>query len=1028
MTTELTVFQSLSKVGVTARTEADIQSDIKLLLLSGDFDLESPRLEEQVGDGTKRRIDIAAGATVIEVKKRLTSLEADQTYIDQLQGYVETRMAQNNSRYNGILTDGRTWWLFEDDPKSGEFSRRSEFVLTSADKGHALQEWLQAVLATRQNIRPIQSAIETYLGANSPAYRQDMAYLGSLYESLSSNPTVELKRQLWATLLRSALGTDFKNQTHLFIDHTLLVIEASIIGHAVMGLALEELVAHPEQLLDGEEFRQAGIHNVIEPGFFDWVLAAGTDGRRFLSHLVKRISMFEWSEIDHDVLKILYESIINAETRKSMGEYYTPDWLAEGVVENVLDRPLEQSALDPACGSGTFVFQAIRHVIRAANEADWSAKKTIDHIQRHIFGLDIHPVSVTLARVTYLLALGDLLLDEDRNSIWVPVYLGDSMQWYQPGDHEEAIVKVDTNAIDLATPGTQEETLFDIGQTLAFPLGSISDTDDFDRLVTEMTNRAKEHTDSTKKRPSVHPILKRFGINKTSDDYAILSSTFDLLCDLNAEGRDSIWGFYVRNQARPLWLSMPGRRVDVLIGNPPWLSYRFMTEDMQKKFESFSKRDGLWEGAEVANQQDLVALFIVRSVTKYLDKDGKFGFVTPLAVLSRKAYYRFRSGKWGRFVRGDVTELWDLDDVRPRGFFPVPAAVVFGTKHEVALDGRYDVEPSHGFPHQKTAWKGVRDKRGWKETHKQLTAQQVSNISIGNEDVPRSPYNSIVTNGATIFPKFLFFVNEEKSTSSKLGKKAGTVSVSSLRGKNDKEPWKSLPGLSGVVPTRYIFNVYLGSTLTPYRTLTPSRALLPIQNDTVLDEAHIDLSDNRLRTWWNEASKLWEANKTAKTKLSLWQNLNFQNKLSRQLGSTKYRVIYPLSGNTLAAAVLDDPRAIVEQTLLWIPTSGIEEARYLTAILNAPVTTKMVSVYQSRGLFGARHFTKDVWRLPIPKFNPEDTRHQELVALAMRAEEVAEAVEIDGYGFQKARKLIRNALDTKGATLKINELVTELLN
>lgn len=57
----------------TGRTEADIQSDIKALLLSGDFNLDTPRLEEQIGDGTRRRIDIAAGATVIEVKKRLTN-------------------------------------------------------------------------------------------------------------------------------------------------------------------------------------------------------------------------------------------------------------------------------------------------------------------------------------------------------------------------------------------------------------------------------------------------------------------------------------------------------------------------------------------------------------------------------------------------------------------------------------------------------------------------------------------------------------------------------------------------------------------------------------------------------------------------------------------------------------------------------------------------------------------------------------------------------------------------------------------
>lgn len=37
------------------RTEADIQSDIKMLLLGGEFELDSPRLEEQLADGSRRR-------------------------------------------------------------------------------------------------------------------------------------------------------------------------------------------------------------------------------------------------------------------------------------------------------------------------------------------------------------------------------------------------------------------------------------------------------------------------------------------------------------------------------------------------------------------------------------------------------------------------------------------------------------------------------------------------------------------------------------------------------------------------------------------------------------------------------------------------------------------------------------------------------------------------------------------------------------------------------------------------------------
>ena len=40
--------------------------------------------------------------------------------------------------------------------------------------------------------------------------------------------------------------------------------------------------------------------------------------------LAKRLMRFVWTDVDKDVLKILYENFIRAETRKRLGEYYTP--------------------------------------------------------------------------------------------------------------------------------------------------------------------------------------------------------------------------------------------------------------------------------------------------------------------------------------------------------------------------------------------------------------------------------------------------------------------------------------------------------------------------------------------------------------------------------------------------------------------------------------------------------------------------------------------------------------------------------
>lgn len=118
---------------------------------------------------------------------------------------------------------------------------------------------------------------------------------------------------------------------------------------------------------------------------------------------------------------------------------------------------------------------------------------------------------------------------------------------------------------------------------------------------------------------------------------------------------------------------------------------------------------------------------------------------------------------------------------------------------------------------------------------------------------------------------------------------------------------------------------------------------------------------------------------------------------------------------------------IIDHALYWMPVSGEDKARYLTSILNAPMTTELVAVYQSRDLFGGRDFDKNVWRLPIPKFDPVDPLHMRLVDLAAKAEEVAVGVDTGAYGFQKHRRLVRDALAKAGITAPINATVKTLL-
>ena len=136
--------------------------------------------------------------------------------------------------------------------------------------------------------------------------------------------------------------------------------------------------------------------------------------------------------------------------------------------------------------------------------------------------------------------------------------------------------------------------------------------------------------------------------------------------------------------------------------------------------------------------------------------------------------------------------------------------------------------------------------------------------------------------------------------------------------------------------------------------------------------------------------------KTRQSKLSLLENIDYQQKLSKQLVGSNLRVFYTASGTSLAAMYSQQGDVIAEHALYWIPVKSLSEARYLTAILNAPVTTELVREYQSVGLFGGRHFATHPWRLAVPTYEVCNPVHEELVALSAECEGLAADVPTGG--------------------------------
>lgn len=997
------------------RTEADIQANIATLLTAGGLNLqdEQVRLESPSGDGTRRRLDVEIGFTAIEVKKDLRVQTVLAEGVEQLAGYLRTRAAQTGASYTGILTDGVIWRLYHLTHTGAE--QVASLDMSGAVGPERLVAWLEAVLATQTQVRPTPEQIERRLGSSSPAHLFDIAELHDLYTSAATRPEVELKKALWAKLLRTAFGDSFDDSENLFISHTLLVLSAEIVAHAAVGFDVTAAGGlTPHDLASGRGFHDAQILGVVQLDFFDWVLDV-PGGLEFIAGLARRIGQFDWSQVEHDVLKTLYASVVSAADREALGEVYTPDWLAERMVDVYVTDPLNQRVADVASGSGTFIFHAIKKYLAAAEAAGLTNGEAVAGVTSHVLAMDVHPVATTIARVTYLLAIGrERLVADDRPPLVVPVFLGDSLQWDQRRDlfmGENQLV-VSTTGSDLATELSDPSS-----PDLVFPRELLSDASTFDRLVEAMAGRASDTSERTDAQV-ISPVLSQFGIS--GDDATVLTETYGHLRALHRAGRDTIWSYYVRNLLRPSWLAEDDNKVDVLIGNPPWLAYAKMTASMKPLFTQMLRQRGLISGGAGLSRRDLSNLFAVRAVELYLKPGGTFALVMPHGTLTRQPSANFRSGNWNGPTHSLLVQFgtpWDLHEAATG--FPTQSCVINGV---VAA-------PKVPMPATVELWKtrGSRSDVSWAEMEPRLTIA-TGQLGVTAEDDGAStfsPYREKFRQGAVLAPRMLTMV--VKGQANPLGAGAGRVAVTSRKTTQDKVPWKDLPAISATVEREFVRPVHLGESTLPFRLLEPREAVIPESGGALLTAAQID-SRPGLASWWNQAEAVWAANKSRNDPGAFLDRINYIGQLAAQFPAGAQRVVYSKAGHSLCSARVTDTNVVIDHKLYWAAAASEAEAKYLTGILNSKTVLERVRPFQAIGLFGARDFDKNVFRAKIQPFEAGNADHLALVDVVTRAEELAATVDVStARTFQQARALVTAALDAAGLSSELEALVLRVV-
>jgi len=1001
------------------------------------------------------RVDALYGNLVIEFKRSLAkSLDEAR---EQLRKYLAALQQSPEDRRRpliAIATDGIHFVAY-----APRFSLDAttlapqdiELVATeTADVGAMSPEevyyWLDRYFVRQTGpIAPRTKQIVNDFGPTSGSFVHALNVLDGLWKSVESDSESQVFFDSWQKYLRITYGGPVADR-ELFLRHTYLATLAKIMVWVRLTGATEPPAEKElRNVLNGSYFSQRGIHNFLEEDFFAWVArdAAWTQALIMSRRLLLQLATYNLRELSEDVLKGLYEKLVDPKDRHDLGEYYTPDWLAAKIVEKCLQKKPDASVLDPACGSGTFLYQTIRFKRQELGDS----AKTLKHIEENVVGIDIHPLAVIVAKTTYLLGLGDLVTEREK-AIRIPVYLADSVKPPRERVERRRIAKQG----DLGFPTVYYAVPLD-GNDADLPEELALAGQLYDRAVDLATQYA--HSTAHDALPSEDGFRNFLRRNQAELAHnAVWVSTlyelFKVLRKKIGEKKNTIWGFVLKNAFKPLLLR---GHFDVVVGNPPWLTYKDVERGEYQDFikaEITSHYELVVGQPKLLTHMELATLFFVRCSDLYLHDKGFIGFLLPHSVFRGDQHARFRQQQFTLPV--GFREVWDLEGVRP--LFNVAACVVFGEKGAKAsrsLPGetiRGNLTEKNAAADEAEA--AIKAEKAEFRVYRVGTRSVLARADEGIRETTASPYAKLFRQGATIFPRSVWFVHPAVGADLGLDTSAPFVETDPRAEERAQEEYRGVR-LEGQVEAEFLYATLLSTDLVAFGHLPFRTVVLPIlpQGETyrLLTAAQAKHQGYLgLASWLEGAEAIWQERRGEKAqKMSIYERLDRYKGITQQRVRARFRVLYPDMTRVLVGAVTteDDlisrsaslclqPRGLIVESMLYCyETEDEGEASYLEALLNSVGVDSLLKTFRRRQQFNVPHIHSKIWEFPIPLYEKSNDDHVRLSALAVESRSKVRTFltsvsgEIRQGSLGRLRRLIREKLQPQIA--EIDSIVSKIL-
>jgi len=815
---------------------------------------------------------------------------------------------------------------------------------------------------------------------------KDALELAALYGNVKGK-SVRLQPMFFAVhtyyaLLMKFLAVEFAAlQRGALVDSFVTVLPA---------LPDERVRRELEALENGGTFALLGINNFLEGDFFGWYLSAWDDGLgRAIRQMARELANFEPAtgtldpEHTRDLLKKLYQYLIPKKLRHDLGEYYTPDWLAERLLRQMgYDGDIKKRLLDPACGSGTFPILALGKLRQWTANRKVEPAKILKAALDNIVGFDLNPLSVIASRTNFLLALGDLLRYRESN-IDLPIYLCDS-------------VLTPTESYGDMFKG-QGYSLRTVVGNFEIPSETIES-----REMSELAKLLEECVKNNYAEKDFMARAKQTLSMKQSATEILLESLYRRFLYLDREGRNGIWARLIKNAFAPIFVG----KFDFVAGNPPWVNWESLSQEYRNATKKLWEDYGLFtlkgHAARLGGgKKDLSMLFTYVSADKYLKPKGKLGFVITQTVFKTKGagdgFRRFRIGDKepvNILAVDDMVELqpfegasnWTAVFVMQKGMpmkYPVPY-LLWRIKKGKRIDLNASLEAVIAATERVELKAQPIDPKS--PSSPWITARSRSTRILTNA-MGKSDYRAKA--GACTWADGVYWLKILEK------RPDGLLIVENMAESGKRE----IPHVRAVIEAGLLYPFVEWKAIKRFKA-TPTQYILMVQDP----EKRVGYEESKLKMEFHHTYAYLK---------------QFENVLRKRSGFIKYfnavkdpfysmynisadtfapfKVVWRTMGSSIDAAVLEPINSEVgkkkvlihKNTVMSVALTVKDEAHYLCAVLNSAVTNFIAKSYSVKGgkSFGSANLLEFI---RIPKFQSSKPLHVRLADLSKQAHMLTE--------------------------------------